>query len=184
MIHIISGQQILRMRTYIVNTIVFIIALFLPCNALATLGNKVNENWWQYGKELVEQQFGEGGRKFSGKKTYNFPRLGWQVEAIYREGKSFSEAARPRGNKVTKKMISINEANVIADILYPKDRRGPYRKQITNAHFISHFFDHGVVSYEMQLDSRGKNHIGVIGVRTVLYSNGDKFKDIRVNAYH
>ena len=80
-------------------------------------------------------------------------------------------------------MISEREANAIADMLYPRKERGRYRKQIKNAHFLSHFFEHGVVSYEMQLDARRKHHIGVIGVRTVLYSDGNKFKSIKVNAY-
>lgn len=162
-----------------------VVILLLPSNALASLGVRVNENGWQYGKELTTKQFSkDDGRKFSGKKIYQFPRYGWQVEALYKDGRSYSEVARPKGDKVTKNIISIAEANVIADMLYPKKERGSYRKQIDNAHFISHFFEHGVVSFEMQLDNRKKHHIGVIGVRTVLYSNGDRFKDIKVNAYH
>ncbi len=147
------------------------------------LGNKVSENQKQYGKELISKQFSDNEKNFSGKKIYQFPLQGWQLEAIYRDGKSFSETARPRGNKVKKPMITEREANVIADIMYPRKERGKYRKQINNANFVSHFFEDGVVSYEMKLDGRRKNHIGVIGVRAILYSNGDKFKSIKVNAY-
>ncbi len=161
-----------------------LVSLFLfACPAQARLGNSVKENQRQYGSELSSKQFSESNRNFSGKKTYNFPLYGWQVEAIYRDGKSFSEAARPRGDKVKKEMTSEKEANVIADILYPRKERGRYRKQIKNAHFVSHFFEPGVISYEMQLDKRKKHHVGVIGIRTVLYSDGQTFKSIKVNAY-
>ncbi len=158
--------------------------LLFQGNAQARLENSVKENQRQYGNELISKQFSENNRNFSGKKTYNLPLYGWQIEAIYRDGRSFSEAARPIGSKVKKEMISEKEANVIADMLYPRKERGRYRKQINNAHFISHFFEEGVVSYEMQLDNKKKNHLGVIGVRTVLYSDGKRFKSIKVNAYH
>ena len=158
--------------------------LLFGISAQARLENKVSENQRQYGKELISKQFSDSNRNFSGKKTYPLSLYGWQIEAIYKDGKSFSESARPRGNKVKKEMIPEREANVIADILYPRKERGRYKKQIKNAHFLSHFFEHGVVSYEMQLDKKGKNHLGVIGVRTVLYSDGKSFKSIKVNAYH
>lgn len=162
----------------------FISLILFGSNAHARLENKVNENQRQYGRELISKQFSENNKNFSGKKTYNIPLYGWQVEVLYRDGRSFSESARPQGNKVKKPMITEREANVIADMLYPRKERGRYRKQINNAHFVSHFFEEGVVSYEMQLDKRKKNHIGVIGIRTVLYSDGQKFKSIKVNAYH
>ena len=168
------------------NTTVLALSCFILLfqgNAYARLENKVSENQRQYGRELVSKDFSGNNRNFSGKKTYNFPLYGWQVETIYRDGRSFSESARPRGNKVKKEMISEKEANAIADMLYPRKERGRYRKKIKNAHFLSYFFEHGVVSYEMQLDKRKKHHIGVIGVRTVLYSDGSKFKSIKVNAY-
>lgn len=155
--------------------------IFFP--VYAKLGNKPNENQREYGTELVSKQFSDNNRNFSGKKIYQFPLYGWQLEAIYRDGKSFSESARPRGNKVKKQIITEREANVISDMLYPKKERGKYRKQIKNAHFISHFFENGVVSYEMLLDKRGKHHVGVVGVRAVLYSDGKTFKSIKVNAY-
>ncbi len=158
--------------------------LLFPINALSKLDNKVNDNQRQYGKELSSEQFSEKNKNFAGKKIYQLPQFGWQVEAIYRDSKSFSETARPIGNKVKKEMISEGEANAIADMLYPKKERGKYKKQIKNAHFISHFFEHGIVSYEMKLDKRGKKHLGVIGVRTILYGNGTTFKSIKVNAYH
>ena len=158
--------------------------LLFQSSAQAKLENKVSENQRQYGNELISKQFSDSNKNFSGKKTYQFQLYGWQLEAIYKDGRSFSESARPRGNKVKKQMITEREANTIADMLYPKKERGKYRKQIKNAHFISHFFEDGVVSYEMQLDKRGKNHLGVIGVRTVLYSDGKTFKSIKVNAYH
>ena len=165
--------------------LIFLILLLISCSpSYGALENRVNENQKQYGKELINKQFSDSERNFSGKKVYNFPLYGWQVEALYRDGKSISESVRPKGSKVLKEMISEKEANIIADIMYPKKERDSYKKQIVNAHFISHFFEHGVVSFEMKLDKRGKNHIGVIGVRTVLYSNGDRFKDIKVNAYH
>lgn len=158
--------------------------LLFPINALAKLGNKINDNQRQYGKELSSEQFSEKNKNFAGKKIYQLPQFGWQVETIYRDSKSFSETARPIGHKVKKEMISEGEANAIADMLYPRKERGKYKKQIKNAHFISHFFEHGVVSYEMKLDKKGKKHLGVIGVRTILYGNGTTFKSIRVNAYH
>ncbi|MBI2995800.1 MAG: hypothetical protein HYY52_03745 [Candidatus Melainabacteria bacterium] len=150
----------------------------------AKLGNKVHENQKQFSKELFTRQFSEEGKNFSGRKVYQAPFYGWQIDTIYKDGRSFSETARPKGNKVSKKMITEREANIIADLLYPKKERGQYRKQIKNAHFISHFFEHGLVSYEMALDKRKKYHVGIVGVRTVLYSDGDIFKDIMVNAYH
>ena len=153
-------------------------------HAQARLGNKASDNQRQYGNELSSKQFSEANRNFSGKKAYQLPLYGWQVETIYRDGRVFSETARPRGNKVKKQIISEREANVIADMLYPRKERGQYRKQIKNAHFISHFFEEGVVSYEMQLDKKGKSHVGVIGIRTILYSDGKTFKFIKVNAYH
>ena len=157
--------------------------LLSQSSAQARLENKVSENQRQYGKELISKQFSDSNKDFSGKKTYQLSLYGWQIEAIYKDGKSFSESARPRGNKVKKEMITEREANVIADILYPRKERGRYKKQIKNAHFLSHFFELGVESYEMRLDKKGKNHLGVIGVRTVLYSDGNKFKSIKVNAY-
>ena len=159
-------------------------SILYPNSVIAKLGNKVSENQRQYGKELITKQFSEGEKNFAGKKAYQFPLYGWQVEAIYKDGRAFSETARPKGNKVQKQMITEREANVIADILYPRRERGQYRKQVDNANFVSHFFEHGVVSFEMQLDKRRKNHLGVIGVRTILYSNGDVFKNIMINAYH
>ncbi|MBI3591566.1 MAG: hypothetical protein HY094_09360 [Candidatus Melainabacteria bacterium] len=153
-------------------------------HAQAKLGNKVHENEKQFGKELITKQFSETEKNFTGKKIYQFPLHGWQVEAIYRDGRSFSETARPKGNKVKNQMLTEREANVIADMLYPRKDRGSYKKQIDNANFVSHFFEYGVVSYEMELDKRRKKHVGVVGVRTVLYSDGDKFKNIMVNAYH
>jgi len=153
-------------------------------NSIAKLDNKVTENKKQFGVELFTKQYSEEERNFSGKKTYEFPLFGWQVEVIYKDGRSFSETSRPKGTKVKKYTISEREANVIADILYPKKERGAYRKQVKNANFISHFFEHGVVSYEMQLDKKRKYHVGVVGVRAVLYSDKLTFKDIKVNAYH
>ena len=161
-----------------------ILIMFLATNAYAKLGNKLSENSRQYGLELISKQFSDSNKHFSGKKVYQLPMFGWRLEVLYSDGESFSETARPKGDKVTKKILSEKEANVIADILYPKRDRGPYRKQVKNANFVSHFFEYGVISYEMQLDRRRKNHIGVTGVRTVLYSNKDKFKNIKINAYH
>ena len=158
--------------------------LLFVSSAQARLENSVKENQRQYGSELISKDFSGNNKNFSGKKTYNLPLYGWQIEAIYRDGKSFSETARPIGNKVKKEMITEREANPIADMLYPRKERGRYRKQINNAHFLSHFFEDGVVSYEMKLDKRKKHHIGVIGVRTILYSDGKSFKSIKVNAYH
>lgn len=158
--------------------------LFSQSCLFAKLGNNTSENRKQFGNEIITETFTEGEKNFSGKKTYQLAYFGWQLEAIYKDGESFSEVARPKGNRVTKQLITENEANVIADVLFPKKDRGPYRKQVKNANFISHFFEYGVVSYEMRLDSRRKNHVGVVGVRTVLYSNGSRFKDIMINAYH
>ena len=152
--------------------------------ALAKLGDKPSESQKQYGKELVTKDFSSGNRIFSGKKVYSFPLYGWQIEAIYREGMSFSESVRPKGNKVQKQIITEREANVIADLVYPKKERGPYRKQVKNANFVSHFFEHGVISYEMQLSKARKHYVGVRGVRAVLYGNNEVFKDIMINAYH
>ncbi len=161
----------------------FIVSLFTsPVHA--SLNNDVNANKKQFGGEISSKEYSDGKRNFIGKKVYQSSFFGWQVEAIYKDGKSFSETARPKGNRVKKNMITEQEANVIADILYPRKNRGSYRKQIKNANFVSHFFEYGVVSYEMELDKRRKKHLGVIGVRTILYSNGDTFRKIKVNAYH
>lgn len=159
----------------------FLIAL-LP--SFAVLGNSVNENERQFGREIASKQFSDGWRNFSGKKVYEFPLFGWQVEVLYKDGKSYSETARPKGNKVKKNLLAEKEANVIADTLYPKKNRGEYRKQVKNANFVSHFFEHGLVSYEMQLDKRRKSHVGITGVRTVVYSDGAAFREIMINAYH
>ncbi len=172
------------MKIYLKLVFLFILVMLCVGSVKAMLSNTVNENKKQFGNELDTKDFSGKNRDFCGKKSYPFSLYGWQVEAIYTDGKSFSETARPKGGKVTKEMISEKEANAIADILYPKKERGRYRKQIDNANFVSHFFENGVVSFEMQMDKRRKRHIGVRGVRTILYSNGDKFKDIRVNAYH
>jgi hypothetical protein len=164
--------------------VIFITLLLYPTQAISSLRNNVNENKRKYGKEITTKAFNEEERKFSGKKIYQFPMLGWQVESIFRDGRVFSETARPKGQKVKKLLITEREANTIADVLFPRDMRGAYKKQINNANFISHFFEHGVVSFEMELDKKRKKHVGIVGVRTVLYSNGDNFKSIKVNAYH
>lgn len=155
--------------------------IFLPAKAKINNSPKDNEN--QFGKEFYSKQFSEGWAKFAGRKIYQLPLYGWQSEVLYKDGKSYSETARPKGKWVKKNIITEQEANVISDILFDKKDRGSYKKQIKNANFISHFFDNGVVSYEMKLDDRRNNHIGIIGVRAILYSNGDKFKDVKVNAY-
>lgn len=162
--------------------LLFMIFIFPAC-VCAKLGNSISENRRQYGKELITKTYVEEDRHFAGKKVYPFWLFGWEVEAIFRDGKTFSESARPKGSRVKKKLITESEANVIADMLFPKKDRGAYRKQVKNANFISHFFENGVVSFEMELDQRRKNHVGVKGVRTILYSNGEIFKDIKVNAY-
>ena len=164
--------------------IFLIVIVFTFTPVFARLGSKVNQNQKQFGNETISKQFSENGEDFSGKKVYQFPLFGWQVEAIYKDGRSISEACRPKGNKVKKKMISEQEANVIVDFLYPRKERGHYRKQVKNANFVSHFFENGLISYEMQLDGRRNKYIGVVGVRTVLYSDGAMFKDIMINAYH
>ena len=164
-------------------TLLFLFILFTPL-VHASLGNDVNANKKRFGGEISSKEYSDEKRNFIGKKGYQLSLFGWQVEAIYKDGKSFSETARPKGNRVKKNMITEQEANVIADTLYPRKNRGPYRKQIKNANFVSHFFEYGVVSYEMELDKRRKKHLGVIGVRTILYSNGDTFRKIKVNAYH
>ncbi len=165
-------------------SIIILIFLTNTHQAFAKLDNKINENERQYGKAINEKQFSDKKNDFAGKIYYNFPLHGWEIVALYRDGKVISEAVRPIGHKVKKEMISEREANVIADIIYPRKERGHYKKQITNANFISHFFDEGVISYEMQLDKRRKKHLGIIGVRAVLYSDDAMFKDIKVNAYH
>lgn len=167
----------------IIKLMTLVSLLFIP-PAIAKLDNKVNENQKQFGYEIKSKQFSDEGKNFSGKKVYHFPLFGWMLDVIYRDGRSFSESARPKGDKVKKYLITEKEANIVADVLYPKKERGAYRKQIKNANFISHFFERGVVSYEMVLDKRRKNHIGVKGIRAILYSEGEKFKDIMVNAYH
>lgn len=161
--------------------LLLIVLSFLPANA--KINNNLRDNEKQFGKEFYSKQFSEGWAKFAGRKIYQCPLFGWQIEVLYKDGKSYSETARPKGKLVKKNMILEQEANVIADILFDKKDRGDYKKQIKNANFISHFFDNGVVSYEMKLDDRRNNHVGIIGIRTILYSNGDKFKDIKVNAY-
>jgi len=152
--------------------------------SLAKIQNTTKDNEKQFGKEIISKQFTDDKWKFNGKKVYKCPLFGWQIEALFKDGKSYSESARPKEKNAKKDLITEQEANVIADMLFEKKDRGDYRKQVKNAHFISHFFENGVISYEMKLDASGKNHIGVMGVRAILYSNGEKFKDIKINAYH
>jgi hypothetical protein len=159
------------------------LAFCLAFPSYAALGNNISENQRQFGREVISKQFSDGWRDFSGKKVYELPLFGWQVEVLYRDGKSYSETARPKGNKVKKNLLAEQEANVIADVLYPKEDRGGYRKQVKNANFVSHFFEHGLVSYEMQLDKKRRNYVGIAGVRTVLYSDGAMFREIMINAY-
>ena len=147
---------------FIINVFVlFVLIVFAQVCANAKIDSKSSENQKQYGKELVTKQFSDDKKDFAGKKIYQCPYYGWQVEILYRDGKSISETARPKGDKVKKEIITESEANLIADLLYPRKERGPYRKQIKNANFISHFFEHGVVSYEMRLDKRRKKQIGI-----------------------
>ena len=171
-------------RNDAVSVVLFLFLLLISPNALAELDNKVSGNEKQYEKELITKQFSETERNFCGKKIYEFPLYGWQVEALYRDGRVISESARPKGDKVKRDLITEREASAIGDILYPRKERGDYKKQIKNANFISHFFENGVVSFEMKLDRKRKKHVGVIGVRAILYNDGAKFKDIMVNAYH
>lgn len=163
---------------------VLALTLQLQYNASALISNSVKENEKEFGDHLSSIQYSEDSSRFSGKRVYNLPFFGWNVEVLYVDGKSISEVARPRGGKVKKQILTEQEANVIADMLFKKKDRGPYRKQVKNANFISHFFEEGVVSYEMKLDDRRKDYVGIIGVRTILYSNGNGFNDIKINAYH
>ena len=126
---------------------ILIIVLINSHQAFAKLDNKINENERQYGKSINETQFSDKKSDFAGKIYYDFPLHGWQIVALYRDGKVISETVRPRGFKVKKEILSEREANAIGDIVYPRKERGPYRKQINNANFISHFFDKGVISF-------------------------------------
>ena len=155
----------------------------LPNHVFARIKSDLNENKRLYGKELNVKPFPVDSKNFSGRITYQLPNSEWQVEVLYRDKKSISESARPKAPNVKKRVITESEANVFADMLFPKKDRGPYRKQIKNANFVSHFFEYGLVSYEMQLDSRRIFHKGIMGIRAVLYSNGDTFNKIKVNAY-
>ena len=166
--------------------LILLLMLFVTLTnpSFARIGNSIHENEKQYGKELERKQFSDKKKDFAGKIYYNFPLHGWQIVALYKDGKVISETVRPKGNKVKKDMITEREANVVADIIYPRKKRGAYKKQIENANFISHFFNNGVISHEMQMDKRRRKHLGVVGVRAVLYSDSAIFKNIKVNAYH
>ena len=162
-----------------------ILALFLlviPVNA--KIGKNLSENSKLYGGEISSVDYCEDKKNYTGKKTYQFPSFGWQLESIYKNGKSFSDTVRPKGSKVSKKIITELEASSIAATVYPREERGMYRKQVKNAHFISHFYENGVVSIEMQLDEKRKQHIGVIGIRCIVYSDGASFNNIMAGAYH
>lgn len=173
------------MRSIFKITILLLLFSYAIPSSNAKLKNTVKENKKQYGRGHDVEEYSKERGSFTGKIKYKLPYLdGWDVEAIYTRGKAYSETARPIENKAKKTIITEKEANVIADILYPKKYRGRYRKQMKNARFISHFFENGVVSYEMKLDASGKNHIGINGVRTLLYQNGTTFNNIKVNAYH
>ncbi len=169
-------------RLFYIGIFYLLLCMTLPLQA--KIGNKLTENEKQYGKDISTRQFSDDKKNFSGKVIYQFPLHGWQVESIYRDGKSFSETIRPKGSKVNKKLLTEKEASSIASISYPREDRGLYRKQVKNAHFISHFYDNGVVSLEMKLDSSRKKHTGVIGVRCIKYSDGETFSKIKVGAYH
>lgn len=164
--------------------ILIITTIFFQNTAFAKIGKTLSENSKLYGNEISSVDYCEDKKNYTGKKTYQFPSFGWQLESIYKNGKSFSETIRPKGNKVSKKLITEQEASSIAAAVYPREERGMYRKQVKNAHFISHFYEHGVVSIEMQLDNRRKQHVGVIGVRCIVYSDGASFNNIKVGAYH
>lgn len=157
--------------------------LAFPTSTSARLNKTVKENKKLYGKELKIKQYSESKRNFSGKIIYKVPNYDWRIETIYTNGVSFSESARP-DDKSKKQIIKESDANVIADKLFPKYLRGKYRKQVKNANFISHFFDNGIVSYEMQLDKRRRDHVGISGIRTLLYQNKTTYDGIKINAYH
>ena len=165
-------------------TILLLVFLLVQIPANGKIGNTLSENSKLYGNELSSRDFSDDKKNFSGKKVYQFPYFGWQIESIYKNGKSFSETIRPKGGKVARKTITEQEASTIAASVYPREQRGMYRKQVKNAHFISHFYENGVVSLEMLLDKSRKNHVGVIGVRCILYSDGANFNSIMVGAYH
>jgi hypothetical protein len=150
----------------------------------AKIGNKLADNQKQYGKEMSSKNYCDDKKNYAGKAVHQFPLYGWQVETIYKDGMSFSETVRPKGSKVTKKIITEYEAASIAAVAYPREERGPYRKQVKNAHFISHFYEFGVVSLEMLLEKSKKKHVGVIGVRCIKYSDNETFSKIMIGAYH
>jgi len=150
----------------------------------AKIGNKPADNQKQYGKEISSKNYCEDKKNYAGKAIYQFPLYGWQIETIYKDGKSFSETVRPKGSKVSKRLLTEYEAASIAAIAYPREERGPYRKQVKNAHFISHFYEFGVVSLEMQLDKSRKKQTGVTGVRCIKYSDNETFSKIMIGAYH
>lgn len=164
---------------------ILILSIFLfqfPVNA--KIGNKLADNQKQYGKELSSKSFSDDKKNYAGRAIYQFPLYGWQVETLYKDNLSFSETVRPKGSKVSKNLLTEYEAASIAALAYPRVERGPYRKQVKNAHFISHFYEFGVVSLEMKLDSSRKKHVGVIGVRCIKYSDDETFNKIMIGAYH
>lgn len=156
----------------------------LPLAGVCKLNSSLTQNKWLYGKELKITQFSDSMKNFNGKITYKVPNTDWNVLVTYTNGKSFAEAARPSSTS-RRRFLSQSNANAVADTLFPKKDRGIYRKQVKNARFISHFFQNGVVSFEMKLDPKNKSHIGIEGVRVHKYQNGTSFsKAVKVNAYH
>lgn len=155
---------------------------FAHLPAKSKIRSTFDENKKNLGKLIDKEIYNDDKESFAGRVFYKLLNSDWNVEVLYKDNLSYSETARPTSSS-TKKIIQQAEANIIADTLFPVAIRGPYKKMVKNAKFISHFFNNGVVSFEMQLDKRGKNHIGIIGVRTILYSDGDTFSKIKINAY-
>ena len=87
----------------------------------AKIGNKPTDTPKQYGKEISSHNSCEDKKNYAGKAIYPFPLYGWQVETIYKDGKSFSETARPKGSKVSKRLLTEYEAASIAAITYPRE---------------------------------------------------------------
>lgn len=169
------------------------INLFLSClliffsisitEGMCKLGNSPIQNKWMYGKTIEEEEFSNSNEPFSGKITYRLPKTDWYVTVIYSKGKSYSETARPHKGS-TKTYYTNQESFQIADDLFPRNNRGLFKKEVKNARFISYFYDNGVVSFEMKLDSKNKSHIGVEGIRCLYYHGGTTYNtETMVNAY-
>ncbi len=67
---------------------ILIITIILFQNtAFAKIGKTLGDNSKLYGNEISSVDYCEDKKIYTGKKIYQFPSFGWQLESIYKNGK-------------------------------------------------------------------------------------------------